>query len=151
VESLAHKVEVKTGAWVRGQIVLMFLVGFTTYIGLTILGVEFALPLAVIAGLLELIPTIGPIVSAIPAAIIAFTQGPLLGLGVIALYILIQQLENNILVPKVMEKAVGLSPLITIFSLLVGAALFGILGAVLAVPFAAITYLIVEDRIQSSN
>jgi len=147
VENLARKVEIKTGAWVRGQLILMFLVGLATYIGLTILGLEFALPLAVIAGLLEIIPVIGPVVSAVPAVIIAFVQGPILGVATVALYILVQQLENNILVPKVMEKAIGLSPLVTIFALLVGGTLFGVIGAVLAVPAAAIGHVLIEDHL----
>jgi len=148
VENLAYKIEEKTGAWVRGQIVLMIIIGVFTYIGLTILGIEFALPLAVIAGLLEIVPVMGPIISSIPAIMIALVEGPILAIATIALYILIQQLENNLLVPKVMEKAVGLSPLITIFAILVGGTLFGIMGAVLAVPATAIGHVIVQDRFQ---
>ena len=127
VYSLSHKIEEKLGAWVRGQALLMVIIGVTTYIGLTILGVEFALPLAVIAGLLEIVPIIGPIVSVIPAVLVAFIQSPILAVGVVALYLLIQQLENTIIVPKLMEKAVGLSPLLIIFALLVGGSLFGLL------------------------
>jgi len=149
VINLAHKIEEKLGAWVRGIGVLMFLVGLATYLGLSILGVEFALPLAVIAGILEIVPIIGPITAAIPAVIIAFAQSPILGLATIALFVLIQQLENNILVPKVMEKAVGLSPLITIFALLVGGALFGVIGALLSVPAAAIGQVIFDDYLES--
>ena len=145
VYSLAHKIEEKLGAWVRGEILLMVIIGVATYIGLTILGVEFALPLAVIAGLLEIVPIIGPVVSAIPAVLVAFVQSPVLAVGVVALYVLIQQLENNIIVPKLMEKAVGLSPLLIIFALLVGGSLFGLLGAIIAVPAAAIGYVIFED------
>lgn len=147
VENLAHKIEARTGAWVRGQIALMVLIGVGTYIGLTILGIEFALPLAVIAGILEIIPVVGPIMSAIPAILIALAQGPILSIATAALYILIQQLENNILVPKVMEKAVGLSPLITIFAILAGGTLFGIIGAILAVPTVAIGHVLVQNRI----
>lgn len=151
VQNLSHKIEVKLGAWVRGLVVLMFAVGLATFIGLSILGVEFALPLAVIAGLLEIIPVMGPIVAAIPAVIIAFSENPILGIATIALYILIQQLENNILVPKIMEKAIGLSPLITIFALLVGGTLFGIIGALLSVPAAAIGSLIFEDFVENTK
>lgn len=145
VYSLSHKIEEKLGAWVRGQVLLMVIIGVTTYIGLTILGVEFALPLAVIAGLLEIVPIIGPIVSVIPAVLVAFIQSPILAVGVVALYLLIQQLENTIIVPKLMEKAVGLSPLLIIFALLVGGSLFGLLGAIIAVPAAAIGHVIFED------
>lgn len=145
VYSLSYKIEEKLGAWVRGQALLMVIIGVTTYIGLTILGVEFALPLAVIAGLLEIVPIIGPIVSVIPAVLVAFIQSPILAVGVVALYLLIQQLENTIIVPKLMEKAVGLSPLLIIFALLVGGSLFGLLGAIIAVPVAAIGHVIFED------
>lgn len=145
VYSLSYKIEEKLGAWVRGQALLMVIIGVTTYIGLTILGVEFALPLAVIAGLLEIVPIIGPIVSVIPAGLVAFIQSPILTVGVVALYLLIQQLENTIIVPKLMEKAVGLSPLLIIFALLVGGSLFGLLGAIIAVPAAAIGHVIFED------
>lgn len=145
VYSLSHKIEEKLGAWVRGQALLMVIIGVATYIGLTILGVEFALPLAVIAGLLEIVPIIGPIVSVIPAGLVAFIQSPILTVGVVALYLLIQQLENTIIVPKLMEKAVGLSPLLIIFALLVGGSLFGLLGAIIAVPAAAIGHVIFED------
>lgn len=149
VNSLAHKIEEKLGAWVRGELVLMIIIGTATYIGLTLLRVEFALPLAIIAGLLEIVPNVGPTVAAIPAIIIAFVQSPILAVGVLALYILIQQLENTLVVPKVMQKAVGLSPLVIIFALLAGGSLFGIAGALLAVPTAAIGHVIFEDYVQS--
>ena len=149
VTLLAHQIEEKLGAWVRGEIVLMLIVGLATYIGLTLLRVDYALPLAVIAGLLEIIPTIGPVVSSIPAIIIALVQSPILAIAVIALYILVQQLENTILVPKVMEKAVGLNPLITIVSLLIGGTLFGLIGAILAVPAVAILHVILADYWQT--
>ncbi len=145
VYNLAHKIEVKMGSWVRGELLLMFIVGSLTYIGLLILKIEFAVPLAVIAGLLEILPTIGPTISAIPAVIIAFVQAPILVVPVLALYILVQQLENNLIVPKVMERAVGFSPLIVILSLLIGGTLFGVMGALLAVPTAAILKVIIDD------
>ncbi len=151
VDNLAHKVEGKLGSWMRGEIVLMLIIGIATYIGLTLLRVEFALPLAVIAGLLEIVPNFGPTIAAIPAVIIAFVQAPILAVGVIALYILIQQLENTIIVPKLMEKAVGLSPLVIIFSLLVGGTLFGVIGALLAVPAAAIVHVIIEDFMEAAK
>jgi len=150
IESLVERMEVKLGAWLRGEALLMLIIGVATYIGLTILGVDYALPLAVIAGLLELVPTIGPIISSIPAIIIAFVQGPILAIAVASLYVLIQQAENNIIVPKVMERAVGLSPLVVIFSLLVGGTLFGIVGAILAVPAAAIIHVIAEEFLEDS-
>lgn len=129
-----NEVETRLGAWVNGQLFLMVLIGAAVYIGLTLLHVEFALPLAIIAGLLEIVPMIGPIVSAVPAVLVALTVSPFLALSVIALYFIVQQVENNVFVPLVLKKSVGLSPIITIFSLMVGARLAGVVGAVLAVP-----------------
>ena len=125
----------------------MVIIGVATWIGLTLLRIEFALPLAVLAGLLEIIAIIGPIVAAVPAIIIALVQfgSPVPALGVAALYILIQQLENNLIVPKLMEKAVGVHPLVIILALLIGGSLFGIIGAALAVPIAATTQVLIED------
>ena len=145
VYRLGHKIEEKLGAWLRGQVTLMLLVGAATWLGLTILGIKYALPLAVVAGILEIVPIIGPIISAVPAIIIAFVQNPVLVIAVIILYLVVQQVENYLLVPKVMERAVGLSPLIIIFALLVGGSLLGIIGALLAVPVTAIIQVILED------
>ena len=144
---LAHEIERKLGAWVIGQLILGFIVGLVTWIGLFIFGVPYALPLAVVAGILELIPIIGPIISAVPAIIVALVQSPVLGLGVGIFFLVVQQLENNVLVPKVMEKAVGLSPLITIIALLIGSTLLGIIGALLAVPIAAALKVVYDDYI----
>lgn len=147
VTNVVHKIDEKLGAWLRGQFVLMIIIGAATWIGLSLLRVEFALPLAVLAGLLEIVAIIGPIVAAVPAIIIALVQfgSPIPALGVAALYILVQQLENNLIVPKLMEKAVGVHPLAIILALLIGGSLFGIIGAVLAVPIAATTQVIIED------
>jgi predicted PurR-regulated permease PerM len=126
-------VEMNLGSWLRGQLFLMFCVGLLTFIGLTFLRVEYALPLAILAGILEIIPVIGPILSAIPAILLALPV-PFLSIAMVALYFLIQQLENNVIVPLVMNRAVGLSPLIVIVALMVGSRLGGPVGAVLAIP-----------------
>ncbi|MEK7543446.1 MAG: AI-2E family transporter [Patescibacteria group bacterium] len=128
------EIESRLGSWVNGQIFLMTLIGVCVYIGLTILHVEFALPLAIIAGTLEIVPMIGPIISAVPAVLVALTVSPFLALSVVALYFIVQQVENNIFVPLVLKKSVGLSPIVTIFALMVGGRLAGVVGAVLAVP-----------------
>lgn len=146
---LAHEIEKKLGAWFIGQLTLGFIIGFTTFIGLAILGVPYAVPLAVIAGVMELVPVIGPILSAIPAIIIALVVSPTLALFVGAFYLIVQQVENSILVPKVMEKAVGLSPIITILALLAGSALFGVIGAILAVPVTAALKVVYEDYLEN--
>jgi predicted PurR-regulated permease PerM len=132
---IIRNVEDRLGSWVRGEAALMLLIGILTAIGLLILNIPYVLPLAIIAGLLEIVPTIGPILSAIPAILIALTISPLLAVMTAVMYFLVQQLENNLFVPIIMKKVVGVSPLITIIALLVGAELAGIVGAVLAVPF----------------
>lgn len=101
--------------------------------------------LGVFAGLLEVIPTIGPILSAVPAILVAFGVSPVLALATLALYVLIQQLENNLIVPKVMSKAVGLSPLIVILALMAGFKIAGIAGAVLSVPAVLLIEIIIND------
>lgn len=135
-------VEMKLGDWVRGQLILCLFIGVITYIVLSILGVEYALVLAIIAGILEIIPTIGPIVSAVPAVIVAVSINPPLAIFVVAAYILIQQLENHVLVPRVMESVVGLPPSVIIVSILIGGSLLGIPGALLAVPFVSMIVVI---------
>lgn len=133
-EKVISEIERRLGGWVRGELVLMFAVGLMTYAGLALLGVDIALPLALIAGLLEIIPNIGPIVSAIPAVLVALTIHPITALATVSLYFLVQILENNFLVPKVMQKAVGVNPLIIILGLLMGWEVAGVAGAVLAIP-----------------
>lgn len=144
-QQFVDKLEKKLGGWVRGQLALMFIIGIMCYVGLRLLGVSFALPLALVAGLLEFIPNIGPTVAAIPAIIVAFTISPALALGVAFLYIAIQQLENNLIVPVVMRRATGVHPLVTITALMIGFTLGGIGGAVLAVPIFLLTQVVVHD------
>lgn len=141
IHNTIDRINEKLGAWLRGEIVLMLFIGFFSWAGLTILGLPYALPLALLAGLLEIIPTLGPIISAIPAVIVAFTISPTMAITVIVLYMLIQALENQLLVPKVMQKAVGLNPVVVILSIMIGAKLMGIAGALLAIPF--ISFIIV--------
>lgn len=135
---LWSRTEFKMGRWLQGQFLLGLLVGLLTFTGLSILGVEYALVLAIIAGLFELIPYVGPVLAAVPAVIFGGGQSLTLGLWVIFLYIFIQQLENHVLVPKVMQRAVSLNPIIIIIAILTGAKLAGFVGILIAVPVAAI-------------
>lgn len=135
----------KLGAWMRGEIVLMFFIGFMSWIVLTILGVPFALPLALIAGILEVVPTLGPTLSAVPAVIVAFTVSPTLAVTVVIAYIIIQMIENNFLVPKVMEKAVGLNPVVIILGVMIGANLMGVAGALLAIPLISFILVVFKS------
>lgn len=126
--------EIKLGGWARGELSLMVLVGTLNYIGLFLLGIPFALPLAILAGLLEIVPYLGPIMAAIPSVIIGLSISPIMGLAVAALAFLVQQLENYVFVPKVMEKSVGVSPLIVLLALAIGLRLAGIVGVIISVP-----------------
>ena len=128
------RIEKRLGSWVLGELCLMAFVGLLAYGGLFFLRVEYALPLAILAGVLEIVPTIGPTVSAIPAVLVALGSSPILALSVIALYIIVQQIENNLLVPLVMKRSVGLPPVLTILALMIGGRFGGVTGAVLAVP-----------------
>jgi len=110
-----------------------------------LLGIPYALPIAVLSGLLEAVPNIGPTIAAIPAILMGLTVSPIVGLGALAMSILIQQLENNLIVPKIMQSATGTKPLVTILVLLIGYTLGGIAGAVLAMPvFLTIQTIVVE-------
>jgi predicted PurR-regulated permease PerM len=135
---LWSRTETKMGRWLQGQLFLGLIVGLLTFIGLSILGVKYSLMLAVLAAVFELVPYAGPILAAIPAVILGMSGGLALGSWVILVYIIIQRLENDILVPKVMQRAVSLNPIIIIIAILVGAKLAGIMGIIIAVPLAAI-------------
>ena len=150
VQRTIAQIENKIGSWLRGQLILSFTMGIFVWIGLTIFGLPFALPLGLMAGLLEIVPTIGPIISAIPAVIVALTISPGLAVSIVVFYILLQMFEGHILVPKIMQKAVGLNPIVIIIGVLIGSRFLGILGALLAVPFIA-TIVIIVKSFKSSN
>jgi predicted PurR-regulated permease PerM len=135
--SVWNDVEIRLGLWVRGQLTLMATMGVMTGIAYSVLGVPGALLLALIAAITEAIPIIGPLLGAIPAVLVAATVSPELALIVAGLYVVIQFVEGNVLVPIVMRHAVGISPLLVLTSLLIGAAAGGFIGALLAVPIAA--------------
>jgi predicted PurR-regulated permease PerM len=132
------------GQWLRAQLILGFTVGIFTFIGLAILSAlvdpifgRYAILLSVIAGVLELLPIIGPIISAVPAVLLAAIAGPAAVVAALLLYTLIQQLENNLLVPKIQGDAVELHPAAVMFAIIVGGSLAGLLGAILALPLTA--------------
>ncbi|PCI30661.1 hypothetical protein COB52_01340 [Candidatus Kaiserbacteria bacterium] len=138
VIDLWRRAQKKIGLWMQGQFLLAVLIGVLTYLGLSILGVPYALVLAVIAGIMELIPVFGPILAAIPAVGVAFsTGGATFAAMVTALYLIIQQFENHLIYPLVVTKVVGVPPILVILALLIGVKVAGILGLLLAVPVAA--------------
>ncbi len=136
----------KIGQWFKGQIILSFIIGALCYIGLLlIIGVKFSLVLALLAAVTEIIPYLGPFLGAIPAILIALFQSPMKALLVAVLYLLIQQLENAIITPRIMGKAVGLNPIIIICSLWIGGKLGGILGMIVAVPVVGALSILLKD------
>lgn len=144
IDTTFTEIENTVGNWVKGELLLMTVVGTACFVGLLVLNVKYALALGIISGILEIVPMLGPTISAILAAIIAFADSPIKGLGVIALYIIVQQLENNLLVPKIMQKVSGFSPLVILLALLVGSKFFGIAGALMAVPMTMILAIILK-------
>ena len=139
------RVQEKIGKWMQGQIVLMLIIAVLDYIGLSIIGVPFALILAIFAGIMEIIPYFGPIISAIPGIILGLTVSPWVGLLAAAVYFVAQQFESHIIVPQVMKKAVGLNPIAVILALLVGIKLGGVLGAILSIPIATAAGVFLGD------
>ena len=138
IADFVNTLEIKLGGWARGQFLLMLLIGSFSYIGFIILGIPYALPLAMLAGLFEIVPYLGPIIAAIPAIILGFSISPFLGFAAIGLAILIQQLENYVFVPKIMEKSTGVSPIVILVSLAVGFRLAGIVGMIISIPIVII-------------
>ena len=129
----------------------MTIVGLLTYVGLRLLAIDFALPLALLAGLLEVIPNLGPVIAAIPGVFLGLSVSPVTALAVGAMYFLVQQLENSVIVPKVMKRSVGLNPLVTIIVLIVGYQLAGLAGAVLAVPVTLLVTVVLSHVLGDSR
>lgn len=148
VTHLVNRIQEKIGMWLRGQLILSLIIFVLCWFGLSVLGIKYALVLALFAGVTELVPYLGPFIGAIPAVFIALTQAPALVIGVVIIYVIIQQLENHIIVPKVMQKAVGLNPIITIVAMMIGFKLAGILGIVIAVPIATALSIALNDVLE---
>lgn len=154
LDDLSVKIQGKIGAWARGQLMLGSIIAGMAFIGLLFLLPKYALVLAIVAGLTELIPYLGPTLGAIPAVFLGFTVGGFSlwrGLSVLVFFIIMQWLENNLLVPRVMKKQVGLNPVVTIIAILIGARLMGIIGVILAVPVAVSIGIVVRDFIKKSD
>jgi predicted PurR-regulated permease PerM len=157
VEDAALKITTKLSAWLSGQLILGGTIGLTAAIGLYWIGVPYFYVLALLAAFGELIPVVGPIISAVPAVLVALTVSSETALFTLLFFVLQQQLENHLLVPKIMERQVGVSPVVVIVALLIGGSLLGLMGAILAVPSAAIIQVVVgelldqRDRLQDSR
>ena len=143
--NVVGKVQEKIGQWLTAQFILCCIIALLTFIGLTIVGLPYALVLALFAGLLEFIPTIGPILSSIPALLVAFVQSPLTALFVLVVYVVVQQFENHIIIPQVMKRTVGINPLVSVVAILIGAKLVGFVGVLLAVPVATSMIVVIQE------
>jgi predicted PurR-regulated permease PerM len=139
-----NKAETRLGMWVRGELILMGAIGVGTGVAYTLLGVPSAILLGLISALAEAVPVVGPLLGAIPAVVVAATVSPQLALAVAGVYVVLQFVEGNILVPLVMRNTVGVSPFLVILSILAGAAAGGFVGALLAVPIAATIEVLLE-------
>ncbi len=148
--SLTERIEYKIGKWVQGQLFLMLIIFVLDFVGLAAIGIPYALALALFAGLMEIIPYVGPIISAIPGIILGFLISPLAGMLALLVYFLAQEIEAHIIVPQVMKKAVGLNPVTVILALLVGFQLSGVLGAILAVPLATMASVFIGDLMKNN-
>jgi predicted PurR-regulated permease PerM len=144
-------IETKLGGWIRGQLILMMIVGVVVSIGYSIIGLKFALLLGVFAGLCELLPFFGPWVSGIPAFLLALTQSWRHALAVVVFIFVMQMIEGNVVVPRVMRGSVGLSPLLVVLSVLIGITVIGPAGGILAIPIAAVIQVLIHDLILSKH
>jgi predicted PurR-regulated permease PerM len=151
VAAASRDITVKVSAWLGGQLLLGGIIGATSAIGLWLLGIPFFYVLALISGIGELIPVVGPILAAIPAVAVAATVSLNKVLLVVVFFIIQQQFENHVLVPKVMERQVGVSAVTVIVALLIGGKLLGIIGAILAVPSAAILQVVLAEIIAARD
>jgi len=149
VDAVARAITTKVSAWLGGQLLLGGIIGTTSAIGLWLLGIPFFYVLALISGIGEMIPIVGPVLSAIPAIAVAASVSLKKVLLVVIFFVVQQQIENHVLVPKVMSRQVGLSAVTVIASLLIGGKLLGILGALLAVPTAAILQVLFTEWMAS--
>ncbi|OFW01390.1 MAG: hypothetical protein A3I61_18130 [Acidobacteria bacterium RIFCSPLOWO2_02_FULL_68_18] len=151
VENACRRVSGKVSAWLGGQLLLAAIIGGTAALGLVLMGVPYFYVLALIAGIGELVPIVGPLVAAVPAVAVGFTVSPALAIGVAVFFFLQQQFENHVLVPKVMERQMGVSAASVIVALLIGGTLLGVVGAILAVPTAAILQVVFTELVPEAS
>ncbi len=149
---LLHDVSNKLGGWLRGQAILCLIIFVASYIGLSVIGVDYALTLALFAGLMEAVPMVGAYLGAIPAVLFALLTGsPLKAVIVAIFFLVIQQIEGNLIVPQVMKKTVGIHPMLVLLAALIGGTLFGFVGVLIAVPVTAAASVIVSSLYQYYN
>lgn len=153
VADMGQRIALKMGLWIRGEVSLMVIVGLVTTLAMQIMGVPYALSLGVVAGILEIVPVMGPIISGLIAVVIAIAAGMAIWkiVVIVAIYIIIQQLESQILVPKIMQRAIGVSPIVVIIAILIGGKLLGAGGAVIAIPIIGILSVFAQEYFRSKK
>ncbi len=142
-----REVKSRIGRWFKGQLFLSLAIFVLTLVALEVLGVKYALTFALIAGITEIVPYLGPVLGAIPAVLITLLIDPFKALLVFIVYIVVQQLENHLIVPKVMARSVGLNPVIIVIAIMLGVRLAGIPGIVLAIPMAIVATVIIKGSL----
>ena len=146
-DSLIRKAGDRLGAYVRGQLLIMLVTGVGSYVGLTLIGVPFALPLGIFAFLTEAIPIAGPVIAGVVMIVVALTTSPVAALLTLVLVIIIQQAESLVLVPVIQGRLISISPVVALLAVLAGSAIADIPGAILAIPMVAIAMLVIDDVI----
>jgi predicted PurR-regulated permease PerM len=141
IGELVSAMESKLGFYIAGQAILCLVIGIMALIAFLLIGLPNALVLALVAGVFEAVPVIGPLLGAVPAALVALSIGPDKLIWVIVATVVIQQLENSLLVPRIMKRAVGVNPFVTLLALFAFGSIFGLAGAVMAIPIAAMIQL----------
>lgn len=149
--AIIDQLERNLGNWVRGEVVLMTSVGVMNFLGFKTLGIDFALPLGILAGILEIIPNVGPIVAGVVAVVSGLSISPIIGFGALAWAFVVQQIEAHILVPKIMQSATGVHPIVSILSLLIGLNLGGTGGAILAIPAVIVVSVVAGNLLNLRN
>ncbi len=138
IVALLSRIDDKLGAWIRGQLTVGFIVGFLTFVGLEVVGMDFALVLGTLVGITNIIPYFGPIIGAAPALLLGLMRSPLMFVKVLIVQVVAQQLESNLITPQILGRQLGLHPLLIIFALLLGAQFGGVVGLLFAVPITAV-------------
>jgi len=151
VAEVISAIESKVGYFIAGQAILCLVIAIMALIVYLIIGLPNAVVLALIAGVLEAVPMVGPILGAIPAGIVALSINPVMLIWVVIGTIIIQQIENSLLVPRIMRKAVGVNPFVSLLAIFGFSSLFGIIGALMAIPFAAIIQILLDRFVFRQN
>ncbi len=149
VAEVSEKADTAVGGYLRGQLLITAMVGVTIWIGLTILGVPLATAIAFLAAVFNLVPYLGPVIGAVPAVLLALTVSPLTALLAIGVFVVANQLEGNLLSPLVLSRSTNLHPVTVLLAIMAGLGMFGLVGALLAVPTVAFAKVVLEDYVLS--